>query len=123
MKLRIRGNTLRLRLTQPEVERFGATGRVEERIRFGPGERLTYTLEASDAVGHLAAHYEEGRIAVRIPAASARAWVESDQVSLESAQPIEGDEALEILIEKDFQCLHKPPAEKEADAFPHPLAG
>ena len=32
-----------------------------------------------------------------------------------------GSEDLGILIEKDFQCLHKP-GERDPDAYPHPLA-
>jgi hypothetical protein len=28
---------------------------------------------------------------------------------------------LQILVEKDFQCLHKP-GERDPDAYPHPLA-
>ena len=40
----------------------------------------------------------------------------------EGEQPIERDAVLTILVEKDFQCLHKTEAEKDPDAFPHPLA-
>jgi len=35
MKLRIRGNSLRLRLLRGEVQQFGETGRVTETIQFG----------------------------------------------------------------------------------------
>jgi hypothetical protein len=122
MKLRILGNAIRLRLTQPEVAAFGEHGRVVEHIRFRPGEYMTYALEASDVVDHLAARYEDERITVRVPSAWVAGWVETDAVSLEGTQPIEGEAALEILIEKDFKCLHGPESRIDADAFPNPLA-
>ena len=120
MKLRIQGNSLRLRLTQSEVEAFGERGHVEEHIRFRPGEFMVYTLEASDVVGHMDAHYGEGRVTIRVPSGQVAAWVETNQVGMEGEQPIEGDERLTILVEKDFKCLHGPAERQEEDAFPHP---
>jgi hypothetical protein len=43
-------------------------------------------------------------------------WVESDQVGIEARS----DTGVELLIEKDFKCLHRS-AEQEPDAYPHPL--
>ena len=37
MKLRIKGNSIRLRLLRSEVERFTANGKISEEVRFGPG--------------------------------------------------------------------------------------
>ena len=122
MKLRIQGNSLRLRLTQSEVEAFGERGHVEGRIRFRPGEFMVYALEASDIVSHLAARYVEGRVTVQVPSAWVSVWVETNQVGMEGEQRIEGDEVLSILVEKDFKCLHGPASRQEEDAFPNPLA-
>ncbi len=121
MKLRIQGNSLRLRLTQSEVEAFGENGHVEERIRFRPGEYMVYALEASDVFDHLAAYYEEGRVTVQVPSAWVSKWVDTNQVGLEGERRIEGDEVLTILVEKDFKCMHGPASRQEADAFPNPL--
>ncbi len=121
MKLRIQGNSLRLRLTQSEVEAFRENGRVEEHIRFRPGEYMVYALEASDIVGHLAARYEEGRVTLLAPSAQGATWADTDQVGMEGEQRIEGDEVLTILVEKDFKCMHGPASRQEEDAFPNPL--
>ena len=43
-------------------------------------------------------------------------WVESDQVGIEAQSQF----GVGLLIEKDFQCLHRS-AEQEPDAFPRPL--
>ena len=45
MKLRIQGNSLRLRLTQKEVAQLCEWGRVESVVEFSPGQELVYLLE------------------------------------------------------------------------------
>jgi hypothetical protein len=114
VKLRLKGDALRLRLTRGEVARLGEGGRVEEVTAFGPGaaERLVYAVEASpEAV--VGARFTSGRIVVTIPAAPARAWAAGDAVGISATQG-----PLTILIEKDFACLDR--RDEDADAFPHP---
>ena len=125
MKLRIRGNSLRLRLLRGEVEQFGKTGRVAETIQFGvsPAARLSYILEADGEAEQININFKDNQITVKIPAQAARNWVESDEVSLRSEQPIENGDAeniLKILIEKDFVCLDRKDDPDNSDAFPHP---
>lgn len=127
MKLRIRGNSLRLRLNRPEVVRLAEIGHVEESICFGAGHeaRLIYRLELSDAGDLIAADYDRGCITVRLPAVAALEWATTDEaISLTAEQPIDGGEKLRLLIEKDFACLvGDRAAEEDAGAFPHPMAG
>ena len=122
MKLRILGNTLRLRLTQSEVAAFGAQGRVEERIMFGAGVSMTYALQKAEGIEHLAAHYDAQTLTVLVPAGWVTGWVDTNKVGLEGEQQVDGDVALSILIEKDFKCLHGDESRIDADAFPNPLA-
>ncbi|HEX5832176.1 MAG TPA: hypothetical protein VFY16_14430 [Gemmatimonadaceae bacterium] len=124
MKLRIKGNTLRLRLTRSEVARLSDTGRVEDAIAFGaePGETLTYALEASPDAPTVGARLADGRITVRLPADAARRWVDTDQVGIEAEQRTgagDREAALQILVEKDWACIDG--REVDADAFPNPL--
>ena len=44
MKLRIKGPSLRLRLTQGEVRALADAGQVQEAVPFGAGVNLTYRL-------------------------------------------------------------------------------
>ncbi len=120
MKLRIFGNSLRLRLSQSEVASLHQTGKVEDHISFGKsaGQSLTYTLESSGA-SQITATFEAGRIAVAVPEALARQWALSEEVSLKAEQPTNIGETLKILIEKDFKCL-TPREEDESDNFPNP---
>ena len=120
MKLRIRGDSLRLRLTRTEVRTLRDEGRVVEATRFGPRVALEYAL-VCEAVDAPVARFLDRRIEVALPRERARAWAESDEVGIEAEQALpEG--ALRLLIEKDFQCLAPREGEDDSDAFPHPGA-
>ncbi len=118
MKLRIRGDSIRLRLTQPEVKRFAADGRVEDGTSFGPDERFTYAIAFGGST--LSATLSNKGIEVLVPGDVARAWAEGDSVGIEGARDLGGGKTLRILVEKDFACLTKRPHEDDTDAFPNP---
>lgn len=119
MKLRIRGNSLRLRLSQTEVHAFAERGALAESTCFGPGTKLTYAMAFGDAIG---ASLTSARIVVTVPAAVARTWATNEVVGLEAEQDTDDGGTLRILIEKDFACL-KPRDEDDTDAYPHPDEG
>jgi hypothetical protein len=124
MKLRIRKNSIRFRLTQSEVVQFGDSGYIEEAIEFGSGtaQRLTYALIATveAAENDIASKFEDNKITIFVPSRQARQWVDSDQIGIETDQNIGNDRALKILIEKDFACLAPRAGEDDNDAFPNP---
>ena len=117
MKLRIQGNSLRFRLTQKEVACLHDSGRVEAAIRFPPGRDLRYAIATSSHIAEVSVDYECDSISVRLPRAVATAWAESSQVSIVGSRHL----SVQVLVEKDFQCLHKP-AERDPDAYANPLA-
>jgi hypothetical protein len=118
MKLRIRGSSLRLRVTRGEVERLAAGEAVVETVPFLPTP-LRYQLCTAD-VPAITARYAEGAVTVEIPRALGTRWLGTEEVGL-SAEQGQGDETLRILIEKDFACLKPREGEDDDDAFPHPL--
>lgn len=120
MKLRIKGNSIRLRLTQTELDQFVEIGRVEETLHFPHGRRLRYALQAQPDADQLAARFGDDGITLVMPDAWVQPWGTTDRVGFEATQPLDDGEGLYLLVEKDFQCLHKRPDEE--DAFPHPLA-
>jgi hypothetical protein len=118
MKLRIRGNSIRLRLSQGEVERFARDGKVEESVEFAPGTRLfTYALESDDRREEVVAEYADDRLCIYVPGQVAKDWVGSEQVGFGSS---EGGVGPGIMVEKDFACLTPRAGEDESDMFPHP---
>jgi hypothetical protein len=115
MKLRLHGNSLRLRLSQSEIAGLGETGCVEDRVQFAPGRSLTYRLESGDAT-RVSADFTDDCIRVKLPQTLAARWIHSDDTGIEGVS-----ETLKIFIEKDFACLHRDSPE-DADSFPNPLA-
>ncbi len=120
MKLRIRQNTLRLRLTKTEVDRLAKDGRVEESTVFSPSSALRYVLTTSDTVAALDASFTDGTIEIRVPTKTARAWATNEEVGLSGEVPVKDGTPLVLLVEKDFACLKERPGEDDSDAFPHP---
>jgi len=120
MKLRIQGNSLRMRLSRSEVMRLNEKLIIEDTINFGTS-KLTYILSVSQNVNTICAKYNGDVIEVKVPPAIARDWASTDRVSISADQMLDSAKTLQILIEKDFKCAHNP-AEANADAYPNPLA-
>lgn len=119
MKLRIRGNSIRLRLLRGEVAQLGATGAISETVNFGASS-LIYTLRAAGAANQTSAQFIGNEMIITVPNAQARDWVESNNIGIEAEQTISPHETLTILVEKDFVCLDRPGDQDNADAYPHP---
>ncbi len=115
MKLRIRANTIRLRLTQGEVQRLASGERIEERTTFEGGAVLAYAISSSEIAAPRAS-FAGGAVEVVVPRGAVGVWAASDRVGIEG-----GHGALSILVEKDFACL-TPRVHEDDDAFPNPNA-
>jgi hypothetical protein len=114
MKIRIKGNTLRYRLTKSDVDKFSKEGYIEETINFGQ-QSLVYALKSA-SIDHLAADFQNNKITLFIPVSMAEEWITTDRVGFDS-----NESSLYLLIEKDFQCLDNV-AEDQSDNYPNPLA-
>jgi len=122
MKLRIKDNSIRLRLTKGEIDAIRENGVVTATTGFPGGRHFSYSLESSPASVNPAAFYSDNNLSVRLPETLVLAWVMTEQVSIEGEQLLDDGETLSILVEKDFACLTPRPGEDEADMFPNPDA-
>jgi len=115
MKLRIKGNSIRLRLSEPEVSILANGEKVAEKVDFS-SSLLRYEVQSSD---HVSVDFINNTVVVKLGEDIIKTWAESDQVSI--SMNINGSEAnkLSILVEKDFKCLTVRP-EDESDLFPNP---
>lgn len=121
MKLRIKGNSLRFRLSKSEVEVFGKTGRIAETLRFGSTEQDGFCYAIEKTTGDdISASFVDGRITVSVPEGLASRWVESDEVGIEGSQKLDDQTEMYVLIEKDFVCRTEPAHEDQSDNYPHP---
>ncbi len=123
MKLRIRGNSIRLRLTKSDIAQFAAGGKIEEIVEFGIAmPSLSYRLEKNGEADTVSASFEDNCLKISVPKTAAEEWVNSERVGIESAQPISDNNVLRILVEKDFACLDKRAGDEDSDTFTNPNA-
>jgi hypothetical protein len=120
MKLRLRENSLRIRLRQPEVDRLGAGGSVENTTVLGPGptERFKCRVVAGSAKD-ITSDLADGVLTVFLPETAVAAWVQGDDVGLYA----ETAWGLSIAVEKDFRCLEPRANEDDSGAFERPAGG
>jgi hypothetical protein len=123
VKLRIRDNSIRLRLERAEVETLRDDGLVTSRTAFPGGREFGYVVESSPASVNPGAVLSDSTVTVRLPETTVLAWANSEQVSIAGEQRLAEGDMLSILVEKDFACLAPREGEDESDMYPHPNAG
>ena len=121
MKLRIKGDALRLRLAQGEMRSLAEQGEVEDRVSFPGGAALRYRLEIDRHGSEISVTYKDNLIAFLVPRELAEHWCSSDLVTLSATETTPAGE-LRIVLEKDWACLAPREGEDESDNFPHPEA-
>lgn len=115
MKLRFRGNTLRLRINQREVQLLAAGVPLQEQVVFPGMTRLQYILEPVAEIAPMAS-FLENTIRVAIPANEIGNWAVNEEIGLYFDLPA-GEGTLRLLVEKDLECIDGPPEERDPDAF------
>jgi hypothetical protein len=123
VKLRIKNNSIRLRLTRSEVDTLRGSGIVAAKTGFPGGREFRYRVESSPASVNPGAFFSDNTVTIRLPETAVLAWATTEQVSLPGEQLLDDGEVLKILVEKDFACLAPREGEDESDMYPHPDAG
>lgn len=121
MKLRIRSNSIRLRLLQAEAAALGKFEQVQETTRLGPAKTdvLIYSLSTHVGSEDVRILWQAGTLQLSIRQALASELCDTNRVSI-AADLDFSDETLSILIEKDFKCLTVRQGEDESDNFENP---
>lgn len=119
MKVRIKGNSVRMRLSKSEVEAFAKEGYVEERTEF-VNSTLIYSVKTTDAET-LSADYTSGNLTVFIPEKLLLQWAFTNVVGLNYNMPLHSGRYLFILLEKDFKCIDAEVTEDQSDYFENPV--
>ena len=122
MKLRLKGNSVRVRLDRRDIEQLINDGRVEDAVRFGPGRMFGYAVQVGPASRERPkASYTDGCLTIQINPVDAEEWLTSERVGFDHQQPVDGG-IVRVLLEKDFACIDRQPGEEVDDvyAFPNP---
>lgn len=117
MKIRIKGNSVRLRLTKTDVRNLGDAGIVKETTSFGTSV-LKYELQRAEQ-DTMTTSFENNTITVFMPSLMVSKLVTTQEISFDAKQNIGNDEILYILVEKDFQCLDHT-TEDQSDMYINP---
>ena len=113
MKIRIKGNSVRFRLTQSEVKQLCVEGEVYENTSFAK-TAFGYAVKMDASITQMQANFENGRITLLLPRSLGSNWYDNDQVGFNAQQ-----DDLYLLLEKDFTCLDNT-LEDQSDNYPNP---
>jgi len=117
MKLRIRGNTLRIRLSEMEADLLFEGKPVMDATCF-PSAELAYIVQPSTLNS---IDFVENTIQLNLDKVKINEWAKSEQVAISIEIATQSENILSILVEKDFKCLTVRP-EDESGLFPNPNA-
>lgn len=113
MKIRIKGNSLRYRLTKSEIAKLWSAGFLEERTEFA-GKTLVYAIVTAND-DKLSADYIADRIVLSMPRTMIDELNNTDRVGFD-----DGTGPVSLLVEKDFVCIDRV-EEDQRDNYPNPL--
>lgn len=115
MKLRFRGNSLRLRVNRREVATLAGGETLREQVRFPGNCELNYLLESSGGTSP-AASFDGNTIRIAAPLADVQTWANSELIGLYFDVAV-NPELLKVSIEKDLECVDGPLEERDPEAF------
>ena len=119
MKVRIKGNSIRYRLTKTEIDNFGKLGFLEEKTEFLNGPSFHYRLERKAGIENMEASFSGNMICIFVPENIAAEWTTTDVVGFDTKMNIGDGKDLFLLIEKDFVCLDHT-FEDQSDNYENP---
>ena len=120
MKIRIKGNSVRFRLTRSEVSQLCREGKIEEGTNFN-GAEFVYAVRLDDNAEELGAEFKDGTISLLLPKKILGDWAVNEQVGFENTVKLDDGKELFLLLEKDFTCLDNT-IEDQSDNYPNPKA-
>jgi hypothetical protein len=124
MKLRIKDNSIRIRLLRSEVDALARTGRIEAHTLLSltdECDRLSYAVEHSDQLKAVSVKRIDGELRITAPTREILDWAKGDAVGVYGDQPVYGGQTLAVMIEKDFACIDRSDADN-SDTFENPGA-
>ncbi len=120
MKIRIKANSVRLRLTKPDIDNFGQDGYLEEKTEF-PASTFTYAIQKLFDGTTLDASFTDQKLTVFVPHKIQEEWISTDKVGFSHELPLGENKSLFLLIEKDYKCTDGEATEDQSDYFDHPV--
>jgi len=118
MKIRIKGNSVRLRLSKPEVEKLSIENPLQEHSYFA-SNTFSYVLKVVTNGSDLGVDFEHGTITMTVPGSLIKDWPKNEIVGFNTTIETPGREPLKLVLEKDFKCLDNS-TEDQTDNYVNP---
>ncbi len=118
MKIRIKGNSIRYRLTKSEVETFCDKGHYKEATDFGT-KKFTYSISAKKDIHLLEAEFKDDTVTMYLNLDESKSWANNDKVGFQHKYKTASGTELSLLLEKDFVCMDET-VEDQSDNYPNP---
>ncbi len=118
MKIRIKGASVRFRLSRSEVAQLVHEGLIEELTPFG-NATFSYALQRQENGSALSATFENGKITMMVPQSLIAGWDTNNLVTIDNYMPTGNGTDLYLLLEKDFQCIDAT-TEDQSDNYINP---
>jgi hypothetical protein len=112
MKLRLEGNSIRLRVRKSDINALQKNAAITETLTFPNGDVFHYQLCIHNTTLEIDSQLVGNVLTVSIPLSIATNWMHTDAVGIEKTL----SNGLFILIEKDFPCTDRP-WEDASDTF------
>ena len=116
MKIRIKGNSIRLRLTKTDVADLKEKGMVSEKTVFESETIFHYSLYVDADSKEINAKFSDQTIEIFLPEKEAKILIDTEQITIENSQYNGEKDQLFLLIEKDLQCLDST-SEDQSDMY------
>lgn len=123
MKIRIKDNSIRFRLSATDLKQLKKNGKVVSKCAFGTSQIFKYSVVANKKGNSevLCIDLKKNHIKVEIAESDVKEWIKTDLEGFDAHMDNGTKEGLYVLLEKDWQCL-TPRDEDESDLFPNPNA-
>tara|TARA_R100000789_G_scaffold41400_1_gene42927 strand:+ start:255 stop:623 length:369 start_codon:yes stop_codon:yes gene_type:complete len=119
MKIRIRGNSVRYRLTKNEVEQLCREKFIVEETNFSNLD-FSYAIKVSHSK-NLEVNFANNQILLQIPEKLLQGWDTNNKVGFSHSVTTSNNKVIDLLLEKDFTCLEDR-GEDESNNYPNPKA-
>lgn len=120
MKVRLRGQSIRFRLSRGEVADLAAGRAVVNRTTLTPDHSLAFALQPDRTATTVKSVLDGGLLTFALPTRQVAELAGTEAVGFSTHLIINDGVSLRVLIEKDFQCLDHPAGEPQDDAYPNP---
>ena len=119
MKIRIKNNSIRLRLTKTDVSNLKNIGLVSCKTVISGNEIFEYELIKKSDIQEIKAKYNQNKISIILPEEKSKILTDTDEITLQAWQENGTEDQVFLLIEKDLQCLD-PTHEDQSDMYQNP---